>query len=144
MIIGRRPLRQWVQLLLYTDSTTKGGVASPLLQLAATRGRVMERLAEALWRGDDQRAEQAFMVGILSLMPTAFGVGFADILPALPLPFEIERALVAQEGALGELLAGVESLESDPPDARHLPGDLDSATVNRLLVDAMAWANRID
>jgi c-di-GMP-related signal transduction protein len=104
----------------------------------------MERLAEALWRGDEQRAEHAFMVGILSLMPTAFGVGFADILPALPLPFEIERALVAQEGALGELLAGVESLESDPPDARRLPGHLDGTTVTRLLVDAMSWANRID
>jgi len=144
VMIGRRPLRQWVQLLLYTDSAAKGGVASPLLQLAATRGRLMEGLAGVLWRGNEHRAEQAFMVGILSLMPAAFGVGFNDILPALPLPLEIERALVAQEGALGGLLASVESLESNPPEMCVLPRGLDPAMVTRLLVDAMTWANRID
>jgi EAL and modified HD-GYP domain-containing signal transduction protein len=119
-------------------------VASPLLQLAATRGRLMESLAEALWPDDAQRAEQAFMVGILSLMPTAFGVALDDILPALPLPFEVERALVSQQGVLGELLVNVEGLESDPPEARRLPRGLDAATVTRLLVDAMTWANRIN
>ena len=144
VIIGRRPLRQWVQLLLYTDSSGKGSVASPLLQLAATRGRLMESLAEALWHDDAQRAEQAFMVGILSLMPTAFGVALDDILPALPLPFEVERALVSQQGVLGELLVSVEGLESDPPEARRLPRGLDAVTVTRLLVDAMTWANQIN
>ena len=144
VLIGRRPLRQWVQLLIYTDSAVKGGVASPLLQLAATRGRLMEGIADALWPGDPQRAEQAFMVGILSLMPTAFGVGFDEILPALPLPFEVEGALTDQEGPLGELLALIERLESAAPDADDLPPGIDPSTMTRLLVDAMAWANRID
>jgi len=145
VIIGRRPLCQWVQLLLYTDSSSGGGgVGSPLLQLAATRGRLMERLAETLHRGNTVYAEHAFMVGILSLMPTVFGVAFADILPALPLPAEVERALVARDGSLGALLGHVEALESDRLDASVLPRGLDAATMTRLLVDAMSWANRIN
>jgi len=144
VIIGRRPLSQWVQLLLYTDSASGGGMGSPLLQLAATRGRLMERLAETLRRNDARHAEHAFMVGILSLMPTVFGMAFADILPALPLPDEVERALVAREGRLGALLASVEALESDDLDASALPRGLDADTITRLLVDAMTWASRIN
>jgi len=142
VLIGRRPLRQWVQLLLYADPSASGSVATPLLQLAATRGRMMESLAPLLWFKDEQRADHAFMVGILSLMPTAFGVGFEDILPALPLPAEVERALVRRQGALGELLAEIEVLETDGIEAtRRLRGHEPETT--RLLLDAMAWANRI-
>ena len=91
-----------------------------------------------------QRAEEAFMVGILSLMPTAFGIGFDDILPALPLPFDVETALVSRQGALGELLTLVEALETQPLDTQRLPRGLDRATMTRLLLDAMTWANRIE
>ena len=76
------------------------------------------------------------MVGILSLMPTAFGVGFDDILPALPLPFEVESALVSRHGTLGELLRLVEALETQPLDSQPLPRGLDQVTMARLLVDA--------
>ena len=47
VVVGRRNLRRWVQLLLYADAT-RGSVANPLLQLAATRGRLMERLAQSV------------------------------------------------------------------------------------------------
>jgi c-di-GMP-related signal transduction protein len=69
---------------------------------------------------------------------------FADILPALPLPAEVERALLAREGALGLLLDRVEALESDDLDAAALPRGLDADTMTRLLVDAMAWAGQIN
>jgi c-di-GMP-related signal transduction protein len=144
VLIGRQPLRQWVQLLLYTDSSVGGSVGTPLLQLAATRGRLMEKIAEARWSDDADRAEQAFMVGILSLMPAVFGVGFDEILPALRLPQEVERALRSRDGPLGELLAEVEALESERPHTRRIPRGVDSDTLSRLLVDAMGWANRID
>jgi EAL and modified HD-GYP domain-containing signal transduction protein len=84
------------------------------------------------------------MVGILSLMPTVFGMDFGDILPSLPLPGAVERALLAREGALGSLLAHVEALESDALDPSMLPRGLDAATMTRLLVDAMSWAHRIN
>jgi EAL and modified HD-GYP domain-containing signal transduction protein len=141
VVVGRRNLRRWVQLLLYADGAT-GTVANPLLQLAATRGRLMESLAQSLAPDDGERAELAFMVGILSLMPVVFGVPFTDILPALPLPAEAQDALLRRAGPIGALLQAIESQESDDHGGR-LPGGVDDGTYSRHLAEAMAWANRI-
>ena len=141
VVVGRRNLRRWVQLLLYADCTT-GSVANPLLQLAATRGRLMENLAQAVLTSDENRAELAFMVGILSLMPVVFGVPFNEILPALPLPAEAEAALLRREGPLGELLHAIEVQEADGAGKRR-PGVVDDRTYSAHLAEAMAWANRI-
>jgi len=45
-ILGRRQLQRWLQLLVYTNPKGAGQGVNPLLQLAATRGRLMELLAE--------------------------------------------------------------------------------------------------
>jgi EAL and modified HD-GYP domain-containing signal transduction protein len=142
VLVGRRQLRRWVQLLLYTDAAP-AGAANPLLQLAATRGRLMEGVAQALWPSAAERADLAFMVGILSLMPAVFGVSFEDILPSLPLPEEAHAALLSGGGVLGELLARIQALERDPMDDRALPQGLSADAFSRELVDAMTWANRI-
>jgi c-di-GMP-related signal transduction protein len=142
VVVGRRNLRRWVQLLLYADGTT-GTAANPLLQLAATRGRLMESLAQALRPGDQEHAELAFMVGILSLMPVVFGVPFTEILPALPLPPEAEGALLRREGPIGALLHAVEAQEADARAHPPLPGALDAEAFSRHLAEAMAWANQI-
>ncbi|MCZ7654784.1 MAG: EAL domain-containing protein [Rhodocyclaceae bacterium] len=44
-VLGRRQLQRWLQLLVYADASPNGPLASPLMQLAATRGRFMELLA---------------------------------------------------------------------------------------------------
>lgn len=142
VLVGRRQLRRWVQLLLYTDGAP-AGAANPLLQLAATRGRLMESVADALWPGTGERADLAFMVGILSLMPAVFGVSFEDILPSLPLPDEARGALLAREGLLGDLLVRIQALELDPMDESALPDGLSADAFSRELVGAMSWANRI-
>jgi EAL and modified HD-GYP domain-containing signal transduction protein len=103
----------------------------------------METIAEALWPSAAQRADLAFMVGILSLMPAVFGVSFEDILPSLPLPDEARAALLGREGVLGDLLVRVQALELDPMDESVLPAGLSADAFSRELVGAMSWANRI-
>jgi EAL and modified HD-GYP domain-containing signal transduction protein len=142
VLVGRRQLRRWVQLLLYTDAAP-AGASNPLLQLAATRGRLMESVAETLWPSATDRADLAFMVGILSLMPAVFGVSFEDILPSLPLPEEARAALLGREGVLGDLLVRIQALELDPMDDSALPDGLSADVFSRELVGAMSWANRI-
>ena len=151
-VLGRRQLQRWLQLLIYANAdsgkTAKDPHAiSPLLQLAATRGRLMELLADCVQAGNREFADQAFMVGILSLMPTLLGMAMAEILAQLPFAQRVGLALTERGGQLGQLLTLVEATELADQDAlaeaqRRLP------TINARLLDsrlsqAMAWANNV-
>ena len=145
-MLGRRQLQRWLQLLLYTASTSKG--ISPLLQLAATRGRLMELLADDLQRGDKAFADNAFMTGILSLTPTLLQQSMDEIVASLTLSREVQQALCEQSGKLGELLQVTELLEDDSLDQLEqlLPRlrGLNAALITRRLAQALAWANNIN
>jgi c-di-GMP-related signal transduction protein len=142
VVLGRRHLQRWVQLLLYTDPG-RGDIENPLLQLAATRGHLMESMAARMWSGRRDRADQAFMVGIMSLMPALFTTPLAEILAQLPLPQPVCDALLARRGPIGELLERIEALEARPLDATLLPAGIDQEAFNASLAEAMTWANRI-
>ena len=142
VVLGRRPLQRWVQLLLYTEPG-HDNIANPLLQLAATRGRLMESMAGRLWSNQRDRSDHAFMVGILSLMPALFSTPLSEILGQLSLPPQVCNALLERAGPLGDLLKRVEALEADPLDEALLPPGIDAEAFNTSLTEAMAWANRI-
>lgn len=111
-LLGRRQIQRWLQLLLYTCERPGESFPSPLLELAATRGRLMELLAEAAFPRRQDAGEQAFMVGIMSLMDTLLGMPLAQVLDGLEAPPEVRDALVGRSGTFGPLLGLVESLES--------------------------------
>jgi len=94
VVLGRRQLQRWIQLLLYTvgDAASQN---SPLLQLAASRGRLMELLAKAQRPGSGDYHERAFMVGILSLLDALLGLPMTEILSQLSLNSE---RCIAQQG----------------------------------------------
>lgn len=140
VVLGRRNLQRWVQLLLYANPGN-GDIASPLLQLAATRGHLMESLAQRLWGERRERTDQAFMAGIMSLMPALFSTPLKEILAQVPLPPLVCDALLERAGPLGDLLARVEALEEHPLDATLLPDGIDRDAFNTSLTEAMAWAN---
>ena len=145
-VLGRRQLQRWLQLLLYTDPSGSHAV-SPLLQLAASRGRLMELLGGKLHPGRGDFEDLAFMTGIMSLMPTLMSVCLADILRGIELPSSVRKALDSQEGELGTLLKLTEALEAgDGPACSDLAGQLpglDATTINTCLAQALAWANNI-
>lgn len=60
-VLGRTAIRRWVQLLLYTTGKNGRYDTSPLMQLAATRGKTMEILAVKRDRKSaDQRSWRGF------------------------------------------------------------------------------------
>jgi c-di-GMP-related signal transduction protein len=145
-VLGRRQLQRWLQILLYTDP--KGGsIASPLLQLAATRGRLMELLAGKLHPGSREAEDRAFMAGIMSLMPSLMGVPLEEILKGVNLTGEVREALESRSGELGSLLLLSEALETSDGQACHdiseqLAG-ADHMVINTCLTQALAWASNI-
>ena len=144
-VLGRRQLQRWLQLLLYTNPQGNN-VVSPLLQLAATRGRLMELMAGKLHPGRREFEDQAFMTGIMSLMPSLMGVPLEEILRGIHIAPAVMEALEKSDGELGTLLKLSHALEAGDGAACH---DLvetltvDHTTVNACLAQALGWASSI-
>lgn len=149
-VLGRRQLQRWVQLLIYTNP--KGGTqtVNPLLQLAATRGRLMELLSERLHPKNREFADHAFMTGIMSLMPALLGVNMAEILAQLPVAPRVKHALMEYDGQHGELLRLVEATEQTDPVViegalQMLSGGnaLNTPFISNSIAQALSWANNL-
>ena len=144
-ILCRRQLQRWLQLLIFT--TPKGGAqgVNPLLQLAATRGRVMELIAERVVPRNREFADHSFMVGIMSLMPTLLGIQMADILGQLPVALRVKQELMDYAGQHGLMLRLVEATEQPDPGALEEPlshlSAINADFLGACLTQGLAWAN---
>jgi len=144
---ARRP-RRWLPLLVYMLSGAPGaGFPSPLLILAATRGKLMELLARALRVSDRGFQERAFLTGALSLVNALLGLPMSEILASIPLTPDVRSALQERGGEAGALLTLAEALEESDLQGieralDHVHG-LDHGQVIGLQVEAMRWANSI-
>jgi c-di-GMP-related signal transduction protein len=112
MILGLGQLSRWVQLTIFA-STDSRGINNPLLEMAAVRGRLMERLVIERYAlpGNSEIVDAAFMTGILSLMDVLFETSIEEIVKELSLNDVIVTALINREGELGALLTLAETLE---------------------------------
>ena len=145
-VLGRRQLQRWLQLLVFSSGNQQG-TSNPLLMLAATRGRLMELLASELRPSDVAFADQAFMTGIMSLMPVLMGQAIEDIVTPLGVATALRDALCEGTGALGSLLKLAEASETGELEAltthlRALDG-LNAKALNRAQTQALQWANSI-
>ncbi|MDE2440795.1 MAG: EAL domain-containing protein [Betaproteobacteria bacterium] len=145
-VLGRRQLQRWLQLLVFA-SGNQTSTSNPLLQMAATRGRLMELLAGELCPNDSGLADRAFMAGIMSLMPILVSQSISDIVAHLSLAEDVRAALCEGSGPLGALLRITESSENG--DLAQLaaalaesPG-LGPKAINRAQTQALQWANEI-
>lgn len=145
MVLGRKQLQRWLQLLLFTLQSGSA-YPTPLLVMAATRGKLMELLAGKQQRDADY-CDEAFMAGILSLIETIIAKPLADIVGELNLNERLAGALLRREGELGRLLQLVESVEH--PDPSHTlvllaqAGTLSLSDLTTAEIEAMSWANQV-
>jgi len=100
--IGRRQLQRWLQLLLYARQHPDGP-SNLLLPVAARRGALLEALCKRDG-GDRDEQDLAFMTGVFSLLDRLFHMPMEELLRDLNLPDEVEAALLAREGQLGQRL----------------------------------------
>ena len=146
-MLGRRQIQRWLQLLLYADPNAREQASNPLLILAATRGRYMELLTGHMYPRDRNRADLAFMTGIMSLMPAVFGPPMEEILDQIVVAPEVKAALLAREGETGALLDLAEASE-DRTDERviaimeRIPA-LDWDVLASCLSQALQWARQL-
>lgn len=142
MIMGLKKLFRWAALLL---TASKYGNTSPAIgQTAVIRGRLMELLALEFMSEED--AEQAFVVGIFSLLDVMLSIPMKDALHLINVPESIRLALLAHEGTFGELLNLAEACESSNSemfDHSATALNLTSQQVNWAHLQALAWCDQI-
>jgi EAL and modified HD-GYP domain-containing signal transduction protein len=114
--LGRSQLQRWLQILLYSGPDGHIEFSSPLLQMATTRGRLLELMALTLRPGDTEGANTAFTVGMMSLMDALFSVPMVELLEKVEVSPEMRGALLAREGEYGAMLRVAEELESEECD----------------------------
>jgi EAL and modified HD-GYP domain-containing signal transduction protein len=147
-VLGRRHLQRWLQIMLYAEPGPHSDSMSPLLMLAATRGRLLELLSLKLLPNQPRSADVSFTVGIMSLMDTLFGIPMADILKRIKVIDQVSSALLARTGFFGELLRLAECIE----DIEHLDGEIMPAVRNlaittddlvELEMEAFEWSDQV-
>lgn len=148
MVLGRRQLQRWLQIMLYAEPGRRGQGLTPLLMLATTRGRMLELLANKLRPGQRAVADIAFTVGIMSLMDTLFGMSMDEIIQQIPVSEEVSCALMKRTGFFGELLRLAECLERIEEDEKLVgPALRDLAMSSDELVElemqAFEWSDNV-
>ncbi len=111
MVLGRRQLRRWLQILLYVKNGGTQEFTSPLLQLATTRGKTMELMVEHRRPGQRVSADIGFTVGVMSLMDTLFSIHMRDVLDSVNVLDDVRAALLHRAGDYGSMLSLIEHIE---------------------------------
>ena len=145
LLLGRRQLQRWLQILLYVRPGASAQFTSPLLQLATTRGKLLELMTEKLRPGQHQYADIGFTVGIMSLMDTLFSMQMSEVVSSVRVNSKVSDALLFRHGELGNMLAlgeQVEQADGGPVTAAMLEQlQLSENELTAIQVAAYAWVN---
>jgi EAL and modified HD-GYP domain-containing signal transduction protein len=146
-VMGRERLQRWLEILLYAKPGDHIDMDSPLLQMATTRGRLMELMIQRVRPDDDAAAASGFTTGVMSLMDALFCRSMEDILETVAVPDEVRTALLERTGQLGELLRIVELVEN-PKKGSQLgkllkQQGLTVKQVREIEVAAFAWVGEL-
>ncbi len=142
MILGLRKLFRWAALLL---ATSRGGYVSPAVgTLAVVRGRLMELLAANVLPPDE--CDNAFVVGLFSLLDTMLGIPMAQALESISLPENVVNALLHGTGPLAPFLTLAKACESEDDTTFAQTSDalnLTNQQVNWAHLQALSWAENL-
>lgn len=120
-LVGRQPLAQWLMLMIYSKSVSKGVSHSPLMLMVKHRTELMENILKAV--KPDVKSNtlgEAYFVGVLSLIDTLFGIKLERVLEDLNISDEVTNALLKDKGILGEIYALVRDIEAFDTKSIHL------------------------
>lgn len=111
LLLGRAPLVRYFQVLLYSLDS-RYACPNPLMAAAAWRGKFMEIMVrDTEHKESSNLQDQAYMVGLFSMMSALFNQDLVEILSRFNLSCEISQSILAHTGMLGNLLKIAEALQ---------------------------------
>jgi EAL and modified HD-GYP domain-containing signal transduction protein len=129
--------------LLLTTSNA-GNTPAAVGSTAVLRGRLMELLAQQSLTPEE--SDNAFVVGVFSLLDTMLGVPMETALASLSLPTSVTDALLHRGGALGPYLELTLACENNDDAVFARTSEqlgLSGAQVNMAHLEALAWAESL-
>jgi EAL and modified HD-GYP domain-containing signal transduction protein len=142
MLLGLKRLFRWAALLMTTSGAS--GSSPAVGNAAVVRGRLMELLAAELLSTEE--CDNAFVVGIFSLLDTMLNMPLEEALASISLPQSVTDALLHGTGVLAPFLQLTLACESaddaqfaETATSLQLTGD----QVNWAHLQALAWAENI-
>ncbi len=142
MLLGLKRLFKWAALLMTTSNA--GNTASAVGTTAVVRGRLMELLASEVLPPEE--CDNAFVVGVFSLLDTMLGMSLEAALATLTLPDNVTQALLQHTGPLSPFLDLTIACETgdDAAFARTATAlGLDSNQINWAHLQALTWAESL-
>lgn len=111
-LLGRKPLAQWLLLLMYGKHMHHASTQSLLMQMVSRRTSLMKGLYRLLNpKATPDETGEAFFVGVMSLASAVMSMPLRLILKDMNLSESVLAALLDHQGLLGELLDVVEAIE---------------------------------
>lgn len=144
MILGLKRLFRWAALLM---TTTRTNASVPAIgQTAVVRGRFMELLATELLSANEEDVDNAFLVGLFSLLDVMLGMPLDKALHQVSLPQTVSDTLLHHQGTFAPLLAIVQACEDGS--SRSLANaaktlGLSNHQINSAHLQALAWADNL-
>ena len=142
MILGLKKLFRWAALLLTTSRAS--GTAPAVGTTAVVRGRLMELLAQEMLPAEE--CDNAFVVGVFSLLDAMLGIPLEEALESVALPEPVLDALLHNKGILAPFLALTKACESGDEAAFAHNTELlhlSNHQVNMAHLQALAWADSL-
>ena len=141
MILGMKKLFRWAALLM---STSRDGAPPALGTTAVVRGRLMELLAAELMPPDE--CDNAFVVGVFSLLDAMLGMPLDKALESVALPQPVLDALLHRKGIFAPFLELTIACESGDEEAFARASEvlhLSNHQVNWAHLNALTWADTL-
>ncbi len=133
-LVGIDRIRTWATLIIMSSEQTQ---APEILVIALVRAKMCEQLGRHLGLISP---EKYFTMGLLSVLEALYESPMADIIDQLPLPTDIQEALVNGTGEMGILLSCVKAYEQGKW-MELKPLQLEPSLIRGFYFDAISWAN---
>jgi EAL and modified HD-GYP domain-containing signal transduction protein len=142
MLLGLKRLFKWAALLMTTSNSDNTPPA--IGTTAVVRGRLMELLALESLTPED--GDNAFVVGVFSLLDAMLGMTMETALATVTLPEHVSAALLHRTGPLAPYLTLTEACETGDDEAFAQAATalgLTSSQINWAHLQALAWAETL-
>ena len=147
-LVGRKPLAQWLMLMIYSKSVSKKNEHTPLMLMIKNRTELMESILKAV--NPDARSNmlgEAYLVGVLSLIDVVFEKSISDILESIHISDIVKSALLEESDTLGEIYKLVKDIEAFNTEAEfefEKRYGLEHGTIKDLIVKSIEETSKFE